>query len=109
MASRIPVGIAGTGSYVPERVVPNSYFEKLVDTSDEWIVQRTGIEERRFAADDQATSDLSLEAAKAEIRRCSGTQFDPRVVDVFFSLPDSLWEELRRNVGEPLRLAEVET
>ncbi len=64
MASRIPVGIAGTGSYVPERVVPNSYFEKLVDTSDEWIVQRTGIEERRFAADDQATSDLSLEAAK---------------------------------------------
>ena len=64
MASRIPVGIAGTGSYVPERVVPNSYFEKLVDTSDEWIVQRTGIEQRRFAADDQATSDLSLEAAK---------------------------------------------
>jgi 3-oxoacyl-[acyl-carrier-protein] synthase-3 len=64
MASRIPVGIAGTGSYVPERVVPNAYFEKLVDTSDEWIVQRTGIETRRFAADDQATSDLALEAAK---------------------------------------------
>ena len=64
MASRIPVGIAGTGSYVPERVVPNVYFEKLVDTSDEWIVQRTGIEQRRFAADDQATSDLSLEASK---------------------------------------------
>jgi 3-oxoacyl-[acyl-carrier-protein] synthase-3 len=64
MASRIPVGIAGTGSYVPERVVPNAFFEKLVDTSDEWIVQRTGIEERRFAAPDQATSDLSLEASK---------------------------------------------
>ena len=64
MASRIQVGIAGTGSYVPERVVPNTYFEKLVDTSDEWIRQRTGIEERRFAADDQATSDLSVEAGK---------------------------------------------
>lgn len=64
MASRIQVGIAGTGSYVPERVVPNSYFEKLVDTSDEWIQQRTGIQERRFAADDQATSDLSVEAGK---------------------------------------------
>jgi 3-oxoacyl-[acyl-carrier-protein] synthase-3 len=64
MAQRIPVGIAGTGSYVPERVVPNAFFEKLVDTSDEWIVQRTGIQERRFAAEDQATSDLSVEAAK---------------------------------------------
>jgi 3-oxoacyl-[acyl-carrier-protein] synthase-3 len=64
MASRIPVGIAGTGSYVPERVVPNAYFERLVDTSDEWIVQRTGIQERRFASPDQATSDLSLEAAR---------------------------------------------
>ncbi|HEY4682982.1 MAG TPA: HD domain-containing phosphohydrolase, partial [Candidatus Acidoferrales bacterium] len=52
---------------------------------------------------------LSLEAAKAEIRRCAGTQFDPRVVEVFFSLPDSLWDDLRRNVGEPLRLAGVET
>jgi 3-oxoacyl-[acyl-carrier-protein] synthase-3 len=64
MTSRIPVGIAGTGSYAPERVVPNTYFERLVDTSDEWIVQRTGIQERRFAADDQATSDLALEASR---------------------------------------------
>ena len=64
MASRIPVGIAGTGSYVPERVVPNTWFERLVDTSDEWIQQRTGIVERRFAADDQATSDLALEASR---------------------------------------------
>jgi 3-oxoacyl-[acyl-carrier-protein] synthase-3 len=64
MASRIRVGIAGTGSYLPERVVPNSYFEEFLDTSNEWIVQRTGIRERRFAADDQATSDLSLEAGR---------------------------------------------
>ena len=64
MAQRIRVGIAGTGSYVPERVVPNSYFEQLVDTSDEWIVQRTGIQERRYAADDQATSDLAVLAGQ---------------------------------------------
>ena len=64
MASRVRVGIAGTGSYAPERVVPNSFFEEYLDTSDEWIVQRTGIRERRYAADDQATSDLALEAAK---------------------------------------------
>jgi 3-oxoacyl-[acyl-carrier-protein] synthase-3 len=75
MASRIPVGIAGTGSYVPERVVPNSYFEKLVDTSDEWIVQRTGIETRRFAAADQATSDLAggvAESARGGRRQAGG-------------------------------------
>ena len=40
--------IQGTGSYIPERVVPNSYFETLVDTSEEWIVSRTGIKERRM-------------------------------------------------------------
>ena len=64
MASRIRVGIAGTGSYTPERVITNAYFEEFLDTSDEWIVQRTGIRERRYAAEDQATSDLSVEAAK---------------------------------------------
>ncbi len=64
MASRVRVGIAGTGSYVPERVVPNSFFEEYLDTSDEWIVQRTGIRERRFAAEDQATSDMALIAGK---------------------------------------------
>ena len=73
MTSRVRVGIAGTGSYMPERVVPNSYFEKIVDTSDEWIVQRTGIKERRFAAPDQATSDMAIEAAKAALES-SGTR-----------------------------------
>lgn len=67
MTSRVRVGIAGTGSYVPERVVDNEWFESVVDTSDEWIVQRTGIRQRRFAAKDQATSDLSVEAAKRAI------------------------------------------
>lgn len=73
MTSRLRVGIAGTGSYMPERVVPNSYFEKIVDTSDEWIVQRTGIRERRFAAPEQATSDMALEAARRALES-SGTR-----------------------------------
>lgn len=64
MSHRVRVGIAGTGAYLPERAVPNSYFEGILDTSDEWIVQRTGIRERRYAAEDQATSDLCIEAAK---------------------------------------------
>ncbi len=56
--------VAGTGSVLPERVVPNTYFEKLVDTNDEWIRQRTGIRERHFAADGQTTSDLATEATR---------------------------------------------
>ncbi len=64
MNARIRVGIAGTGSYVPERVVPNSHFEQFLDTSDEWIVQRTGIQARRFAAEGQATVDMAVQASQ---------------------------------------------
>lgn len=56
--------IIGTGSYLPEKVLSNADLEKMVDTSDEWIVSRTGIRERRVAAEDQTTSDLALEASK---------------------------------------------
>jgi 3-oxoacyl-[acyl-carrier-protein] synthase-3 len=55
--------IAGTGSYLPERVLTNADLERMVDTSDEWILSRTGIRERHIAADEQTTSDLSYEAA----------------------------------------------
>ena len=58
------VGIAGLGRYVPDKVLTNQDLEKIVDTSDEWIVQRTGIRERRIAAEDQFTSTLAIEAAK---------------------------------------------
>jgi len=57
------VGILGTGSYVPEKVLTNYDLEKMVETSDEWIVSRTGIKERRVAAKEQASSDLAYEAA----------------------------------------------
>ena len=58
------VSIAGTGSYVPERIMTNTDLEKLVDTSDEWITSRTGIKERRIAADDEYTSHLAAKAAE---------------------------------------------
>src|SRR5262245_54085001 len=56
--------ITGTGMYVPERVLTNHDLEKLVDTSDEWIVERTGIRERRIAAPEEASSDLALIACR---------------------------------------------
>lgn len=55
--------IAGTGSYLPEKVVTNKDLEKMVDTSDEWIRERTGIKRRHLAADNETTSDLALAAA----------------------------------------------
>ena len=58
------VAILGTGSYVPERILTNAELEKMVDTTDEWIVTRSGIRERHIARDDQATSDLGAEAAR---------------------------------------------
>jgi len=60
--------IAGLGMYVPERVMTNADLAVLVETSDEWIVSRTGIRERRIAAPDQATSDLALPAAREAMR-----------------------------------------
>lgn len=56
--------IVGTGSYVPEKVLTNSDLEKFLDTSDEWIVTRTGIRERRAAAEGEFTSDLATQAAR---------------------------------------------
>jgi 3-oxoacyl-[acyl-carrier-protein] synthase-3 len=59
--------IRGLGAYVPERVLTNDDLAKIVDTSDQWIVEHTGIRERRIAADDQAASDLGVEAARRAI------------------------------------------
>ena len=61
------VGIIGLGTYVPERIMKNSDFEKFLDTNDEWISKMTGIKERRFARDDETTSDLGVNAARKAI------------------------------------------
>jgi 3-oxoacyl-[acyl-carrier-protein] synthase-3 len=59
--------IVGAGHYLPERVVPNSWFETFLDTSDDWIVSRSGIERRHFAAEGETTSDLATAAARAAL------------------------------------------
>ncbi|MDF2725130.1 MAG: 3-oxoacyl-ACP synthase [Paenibacillus sp.] len=59
----VPVGILGTGMYVPERILTNRELEQIVETNDEWIVSRTGMSERHIVAPDQATSDLAYEAS----------------------------------------------
>ena len=74
--------ITGVGSALPPRVVPNAWFEGAVETSDEWIRERTGIESRRFADDGTVTSDLALEAGIAALRSAAvdPTQLDMIVV-----------------------------
>jgi 3-oxoacyl-[acyl-carrier-protein] synthase-3 len=61
--------IIATGSYVPERVLTNFDLEKMVDTSDEWIMERSGIRERRIASEKEAASDLAYQAAKAALKK----------------------------------------
>ncbi|HET7235484.1 MAG TPA: beta-ketoacyl-ACP synthase III [Actinomycetota bacterium] len=63
--------IAGLGSVLPDRVIPNAWFESFIDTSDEWIRERTGIRERHFALDGQATSDLAVEATRLALDAAS--------------------------------------
>ena len=60
---KISVGFLGLGYYVPPKVLTNKDLEKMVDTTDEWIITRTGIKERRIAGENVATSDLAKEAA----------------------------------------------
>jgi len=61
--------IISIGSYLPERVLSNFDLEKMVDTSDEWIIERTGIRERRIADESQAASDLAFEASQIALER----------------------------------------
>ncbi len=74
--------IAGTGSYAPARVLTNADLERLVDTSDQWITERTGIKERRIAADGECTSDMALRAARAALAaaQIQATELDMIVV-----------------------------
>ena len=76
------VGIIGLGKYVPAKKVTNVELEKFVDTNDEWIRTRTGIEARHFAADDEDTSDLAIHAAKEALQQAalSAEQIDMVIV-----------------------------
>ncbi len=83
--------ITGTGSYLPENILTNYDLEKMVDTSDEWIRQRTGIVERRIAEDDVATSDLSVQAARLAIKRAQIDPLDIEMILVATVTPDTFF------------------
>src|SRR5215470_10195569 len=85
------VTITGLGAYAPERVVTNDELSQLVDTSDEWIMERTGIRERRIAADEQALSDLSLPAARQALEQAGITGADVDLLIVATVTPDMMF------------------
>jgi 3-oxoacyl-[acyl-carrier-protein] synthase-3 len=85
------VGIAGTGSYLPQNVVTNFDLEKLVDTTNEWIVSRTGISERRYAGDDFASSDLAYEASIRALDSAGLTPMDLDLIIVATVTPDMMF------------------
>ncbi|MBY0352298.1 beta-ketoacyl-ACP synthase III [Tabrizicola sp.] len=80
--------VRGVGHYLPDRVVPNAEFEAIVETSDEWIRSRSGIERRHFAADGQTTSDLATRAARAALADAGITAAEIDAIIVATSTPD---------------------
>jgi len=84
-----PVCIAGTGSYVPERILTNAELAERVDTSDEWIMSRTGIRERRIAADDEFTSHMATHAARRALEDAGLAAADLELIIVATITPDT--------------------
>jgi len=95
-------GIVGMGRYLPEKVVTNHDLEKVMDTSDEWIKSRTGIEERRIAADDVNTSDMAFAAAQKAIQDAGITAKDIDLILVATVTPDSPFPSVACRIQERL-------
>ncbi len=83
--------IAGTGSYLPEKVVTNQDLEQMMDTSDEWIRERTGIKRRHLAADGEKTSDLALAAACQALDMAGITAEDIDLIIIATTTPDKVF------------------
>lgn len=94
--------VLGIGHYLPERVVPNAEFEKTLDTSDEWIRTRSGIERRHFAAEDQSTSDLGSLAAQAALKNAGLEANDLDAIVVATSTPDLTFPSVATMVQEKI-------
>ena len=80
--------IKGVGHYLPENVVPNAHFEKTLETSNDWIISRSGIERRHFAAEDETTSHLASHAARAALKDAGLEASDLDALIVATSTPD---------------------
>src|SRR5438093_11340286 len=83
--------ITGVGAYAPKRILSNADLEKMVETSDEWIVQRSGIHERRIADESEATSDLAVRAAQQAIERANLVPEDIEFIAVGTTTPDMIF------------------
>jgi len=84
------VTIAGTGSYLPEKVMTNDDLSKIVDTNDEWIFTRTGIKERRIAAEGEYTSHLGAKAAERALEQADLAAEEVELIIVATITPDTL-------------------
>jgi 3-oxoacyl-[acyl-carrier-protein] synthase III len=101
--------VTGVGSFLPEQVVTNADLAMIVDTSDEWIQERTGIKQRHRARDDQPTSDLATEAAKRALADAGRTAADVDLIIVATTTPDmtfpSVASIVQRKLGAPTCIA----
>lgn len=95
--------ITATGSYLPKRIVTNDELSKRVDTTDEWIVARSGIKQRHIAADDELTSDLATHAAKAALEMAGLTPDDIDLIILATATPDETFPAsatvVQKNLG----------
>jgi len=94
--------VEGVGHYLPDRIVPNSEFEKTLDTTDEWIRTRSGIERRHFAAEGQTTSDLASNAARAALQNAGLTIDDIDGIIIATSTPDLTFPSVATMVQQDL-------
>lgn len=101
------VGIKGFGAYAPDRVVDNAYFESYLDTSDEWISQMTGIKERRWADENQDTSDLAYEASLRAIEDAGIETQDIDMVIVATSTGDHRFPTVANMLQQRLGLGKI--
>jgi 3-oxoacyl-[acyl-carrier-protein] synthase III len=97
-----PVSITGLGTYVPDRVLTNHELAGLVDTSDEWITERTGIKERRIAAPEQAMTDLALPAARIALDRAGVKSTELDLIIVATVTPDMMFPTTGSLLGDLL-------
>jgi 3-oxoacyl-[acyl-carrier-protein] synthase-3 len=100
-------GILSIGSYVPERVVTSDDMAKIVDTSDEWIFQRTGIRERRIARPDEYTSDMALAATKIALERAELKPTDIDYIILATASPDNTFPNSACWVQQGLQMGDI--
>lgn len=97
--------IVGTGSYLPKKILTNAELESMVDTTDEWIVARTGIKERHIAAEGEFTSDLACQAARNAIESAGINAADIDLIIVATTTPDKIFPSVATMVQNKLGIA----